>query len=46
MHVLLGLGYLIQDVIFYSHPFDWKIHDVLVFNVKTTAILVLEHKEA
>jgi hypothetical protein len=32
MHVLCGLGYLIQDGTFYLHPFSRKIHHFLVLN--------------
>ena len=31
MHFHCGLGYLTQEDILKSHPFAWKIHDVLVF---------------
>jgi hypothetical protein len=31
MHVLLGQGYLTQDILKF-HPFAYKIHDFFVFN--------------
>jgi hypothetical protein len=32
MHIILGLGYIIQDDFLKFHLFAFKIHDVLVFN--------------